>query len=291
MPLEAGSSQSVISGNIREMIAAGYPRRQAVAASLSNADRHPHRAVGGIGGPVQIPKFTVHAPMSPSQGVPSWTRNADRQMVAKPSGFGHFSGRFADGGGLPAASPWWEGASAKIADQAHYGGLIHGTAGGRTDQLPLSVPSGSHILPADTVSGMGQNDTANGAKNFLRAIRTGPYGVAPPATTHGHGVPSPPHAAPDVAGGVDPAKMMGLAHGGNVHATKTPILAAGGEFVVPLHDWLAHDPDTGDLHWHAGVKSIGDGDEKKGHQRLDAMIKRVREFNIKWLRTAPAPKK
>jgi hypothetical protein len=37
MPLQKGKSQQVISGNIREMVASGYPQKQAVAASLNQA--------------------------------------------------------------------------------------------------------------------------------------------------------------------------------------------------------------------------------------------------------------
>jgi len=37
MPLKQGSSRKVISENIHEMVAAGHPVKQAVAASLSNA--------------------------------------------------------------------------------------------------------------------------------------------------------------------------------------------------------------------------------------------------------------
>src|SRR5258708_23087947 len=40
MPLSPGSSREVIGRNIREMVAAGHPQNQAVAASLSNARRH-----------------------------------------------------------------------------------------------------------------------------------------------------------------------------------------------------------------------------------------------------------
>ncbi|GIV50499.1 MAG: hypothetical protein KatS3mg038_1020 [Candidatus Kapaibacterium sp.] len=39
MPLKPGSSRSVISANIAELIAAGYPRRQAIAIALNNARR------------------------------------------------------------------------------------------------------------------------------------------------------------------------------------------------------------------------------------------------------------
>ena len=37
MPLKKGSSKATISGNIREMIHAGHPRAQAVAAALDTA--------------------------------------------------------------------------------------------------------------------------------------------------------------------------------------------------------------------------------------------------------------
>lgn len=37
MPLKSGSSQKTISSNIREMRAAGYPERQAVAAAMRKA--------------------------------------------------------------------------------------------------------------------------------------------------------------------------------------------------------------------------------------------------------------
>jgi hypothetical protein len=41
MPLKPGKSRKVVSRNIREMVKSGYPVKQAVAASLSNARRHP----------------------------------------------------------------------------------------------------------------------------------------------------------------------------------------------------------------------------------------------------------
>lgn len=41
MPLSPGKSRETVSGNISEMVHAGYPQKQAVAASLSNARRHP----------------------------------------------------------------------------------------------------------------------------------------------------------------------------------------------------------------------------------------------------------
>ena len=39
MPLKKGRSNKVVSQNIREMMAAGHPQKQAIAAALSNAGR------------------------------------------------------------------------------------------------------------------------------------------------------------------------------------------------------------------------------------------------------------
>jgi hypothetical protein len=39
MPLKKGSGKSVVSDNIREMIKAGHPQKQAVAASLNKAGK------------------------------------------------------------------------------------------------------------------------------------------------------------------------------------------------------------------------------------------------------------
>lgn len=41
MPLKKGKSDKIVSANIREMIKAGYPQKQAVAASLETARRSP----------------------------------------------------------------------------------------------------------------------------------------------------------------------------------------------------------------------------------------------------------
>jgi hypothetical protein len=47
-------------------------------------------------------------------------------------------------------------------------GPIHSDVAGRTDHLPINVPSGAYVIPADIISGMGQGNTMNGFKNANR---------------------------------------------------------------------------------------------------------------------------
>ena len=94
MPLKQGSSQKTISANIAEMVRAGHPQNQAIAAALSSARKK--RAAGGA-----------------------------------------------------------------VSDKIHVG-PIHSPVAGRTDHLPVNVPSGSYVIPADIISAMGEGNTMAG---------------------------------------------------------------------------------------------------------------------------------
>lgn len=48
MPLLSGSSQEVISHNIAEMIKAGHPKDQAVAAAMDKAGKHKKKRKVGL---------------------------------------------------------------------------------------------------------------------------------------------------------------------------------------------------------------------------------------------------
>lgn len=94
MPLSKGKSQKIISGNISEMVHAGHPQKQAVAAALETARRS--RAEGGV------------------------------------------------------------------ANEKIHVGPIHSNVAGRTDHLPINVPSGAYVIPADIISAMGEGNTMAG---------------------------------------------------------------------------------------------------------------------------------
>lgn len=238
---------------------------------------------GGIGHPEAYHLMPAHGigaahavpVMSGSQATPWWSRSSAR-MEEQPMRHG-----FAAGGMMAAseASPWWERSEARQFDTKHPGGLIDSSLAGRTDRLPLAVPSESHILPADSVSGAGQGNSLAGARILQQAMRIGPYGVPFPPAMHAHTIPHPPSL---------PHSETGLAAGGR--PKDVSILAAGGEMVVPHDDWVARDQQDGKLYLHRGVRSIGDGDTMKGHQRLDDMIKRVRAHVREFLLHAPPPK-
>ena len=134
-------------------------------------------------------------------------------------------------------------------------GPIHSSVAGRTDHLPMEVPSGSYVLSADVVSHLGENNTAAGFVNLKRMFGGIPRGQG--SQPYGH------------KGG-----PYGMADGGTAPAG-VPIVAAGGEYVVhPYH-----------------VRQIGDGDLDLGHKVLDEWSKRIRADHVKLLKHLPPPKK
>jgi len=78
-------------------------------------------------------------------------------------------------------------------------GPIHSPVAGRTDHLPMHVPSGSYVIPADIVSSLGEGNTMAG----FRAVKMMFKGAPPGTYAEGGGVGEP-----------------------------VPIVAAGGEYVL-----------------------------------------------------------
>jgi hypothetical protein len=78
--------------------------------------------------------------------------------------------------------PWYVRQEAK-GMVPHGGGMLGGSGMGRTDSLPIAVPSGSYVLSSDIVSGIGQGNSAAGAKLLDSYFNRGPLGMA---TMHVH---------------------------------------------------------------------------------------------------------
>lgn len=169
-------------------------------------------------------------------------------------------------GGGPSMDNW-------IAHQAsrnlHYEGMIRSPVPGRTDKLPLNVPAGSYVLPADIPSALGQGNTMAGGQILQKMFSSGPYGMRAP---RGGGRPN--------VGSLSIARR-GHADGGEADMppdqedSHIPIIAAGGE-------WIIH-PDV--------VRALGAGDLTKGHRILDKFVLHTRKENIKTLKKLPGPKK
>lgn len=139
-----------------------------------------------------------------------------------------------------------------------HSGPIHSSVAGRTDHLPMTVRSGSYVLPADIVSASGEGNTMAGFKHARRVFGGTPYAGA--GGPYGQG--STPY---------------GMASGGATgdDDSGVPIVAAGGEYVL--------DPEQ--------VRSVGGGDLDMGHRVLDEFVKRTRKELIKTLKGLAPPKK
>lgn len=123
-------------------------------------------------------------------------------------------------------------------------GPIHSSVAGRTDHLPMHVPSGSYVIPADIISAMGEGNTMAGFK-IMNDI-TKMYGGLPKAFADG-----------------------GMA------GEKVPIVAAGGEYVIP--------PEV--------VINVGNGDMNAGHTELDDFVLKMRAKTVKTLKGLAPPKR
>lgn len=155
-------------------------------------------------------------------------------------------------------------------------GMINSSIPGRTDKLPMSVKSGSYILPADIPSALGQGNSMAGGEILKKMFSSGPYGMAAPHIRAGRSnfpklnLRTPP---PPKAGAMPKFKEGGDAEGES--ESHVPIIAAGGEYII--------HPDV--------VRDLGHGDIDKGHEVLDAFVLHTREQNIKTLKKLKPPKK
>jgi hypothetical protein len=137
---------------------------------------------------------------------------------------------------------------------------------GRTDHIPLSVPAGSYVIPADVVSGLGEGNTLAGQAVLSRMFPNS----RPDAPQTGFDGPPPAFLNNGVAGA--------MARGGKARAapgSTVPVIVAGGEFIV-------HPKD---------VAAKGGGNLNHGHSILDAFVKLSRRKTIKDVSKLPGPKK
>lgn len=160
-------------------------------------------------------------------------------------------------------------------------GPLLDTGPGRVDTLPISVPPGSYVVPADVVSGMpgaqGNSLAGHVALNKMMnalplAPDKAPYGADTPNLARARTIPGLGSQHHLMANELDKNK------GGRVpedHGEPIDIVAAGGEHVLSPEE----------------VKRVGMGNLERGHAILDEFVKEVRKRNIAELRKLPGPVK
>lgn len=144
-------------------------------------------------------------------------------------------------------------------------GPIHSSVAGRTDHLPMHVPSGSYVIPADIISAMGEGNTMAGFKVAKQIFEAAP---------EQRGMPGEDAQLSGMPGQLALPEMPKKARGGSTGDT-VPIVAAGGEYVIHPED----------------VERLGGGDMDYGHRVLDAFVKGMRAKLVKTLVKLPGPKK
>jgi hypothetical protein len=139
-------------------------------------------------------------------------------------------------------------------------GAITSHVSGRTDHLPMHVPSGSYVIPADIIGAMGEGNTLSGFKVADSLFKQPFYGNKKAGAAEPYATSIMPYGQSPIA----------RATGGAV-----PIVAAGGEYVI---------------HPKA-VEAIGKGNLDDGHRILDEFVKQMRAKTVKTLQKLPGPKK
>jgi len=173
-----------------------------------------------------------------------------------------------DGGPLPVAEVKPPHAPKTPAMPKVHTGAINSTVAGRTDHLPVHVPEGAYVIPADVVGHLGESNTAAGFKVLKRMFSGLPRDASgEPYAGAGGPYDAGPHPY-DVAKG-----PYGMAKGGKTGAVG--IVAAGGEHVLT--------PDE--------VRMAGAGDLDRGHRVLDKFVLRMRADLVKTLKRLPGPKR
>ncbi len=282
MPLLSGKDN--VGRNITQLKSDGYSNpKQRVAIALSVArrgkaeggpvmsDAAPENPISGAqyaqaSGPylISIQGGGKYSVVDQRTGQVRYTGSLDgaRQAQAQLMSGRAMGGRVGVASGGTPPIPFYARSGARALEHA---GMVHSPTGGRADKVPASVGHGSYVLPADTLSGVGGGNSANGAAAFNKLFKMGPYGATTPHPSGGGGMKMP------TAGMMKGRK--GFADGGDVPSV--PVVVSGGEFVIP--------PEK--------VMEIGGGDLDHGHQILDKMVMHIRKQTKQKLGKLPKPEK
>ena len=246
--------------------------------------------IGQIFGEVGFSRKEPNPPPPDDSGTLKVEQQPQQPPFMAEGGFVDMPGHYAAGGLSPSAMRGY-------ATAAHYSGsnikpaikppgvhLINSNVPGRNDRIPMQARTGSFVLPADVVSGLGQGNTMAGAKMWGDAISSsvGPGGIQNVIRRRTVKGPAMPRMSSMGKSG------RGFADGGMGHNSMghnggppmndeglTPIVVAGGECIV--------DPEF--------VCELGGGDPELGKKHLSNSVMTVRNHVIKHLKGLPRPVK
>lgn len=140
-------------------------------------------------------------------------------------------------------------------------GPIVSAVPGRTDRHPIEVASGSYVLPSETISHLGENNTLAGLE---RLKKLGAQGLKRMVRSCG--------GAADI---LRKHKAKGGSVGTNGAGHAIPVIVAGGEHVLSPQE----------------VAIIGEGDVELGHRLLDNWVMKNRRDHISTLSKLKPPAK
>lgn len=181
--------------------------------------------------------------------------------------------RRADGGGTDADGSPPAGAGG-------FTGALTGDTPGRADALPVTVPDGAHVVPADVVSSLGGGNTAAGLKHLGKMFPAPKASAPKPVVPKAPSMPNAPHLlapkismpkmkAPSVRN--RPFVRFPRAAGGAAEGVRCDL--SDGEYVIhPSH-----------------VVRLGKGDAERGHRALDRWFMNVRRDDIEHRKRLPGP--
>ncbi len=175
MPLKHGTSQETISNNISEMIKAGHPQDQAIAAALNTA-----RQARARGGKTKVHMGAIHSsvagrtdhlPMHVASG--SYVIPAD---IISAMGEGNSMAGFKVAKNIFShKGPYGQSGMPYGAKGLPYGvPAPHRADGGEVDSVPIVAAGGEYVIPPEDVAEIGKGDVNHGHKildAFVKKMR------------------------------------------------------------------------------------------------------------------------